>query len=73
MAGQGELYIYLYLFLYLPDGEGQPPKHVAVDWYHVCVFVYASCWFYKKNELLNPFMCQHAVMQKTIVTTSFYY
>jgi len=29
--------------------------------------------FIKKNELLNPFMCQYAVMQKTIVTTSFCY
>ena len=26
--------------------------------------------FIKKNELLNPFMYQYVVMQKTIVTTS---
>lgn len=32
--------------MWVSDDSGQPPKHVAVDLYHVYAFVCTSCWFY---------------------------
>jgi hypothetical protein len=31
----------------VPEDDGRPLKYVGVDWYHMHVFVCASCWSYK--------------------------